>query len=388
MAFGTIASLGTLVYALGKFATGPLADARGGRFVLFLGLAGSVVASLIFSLGSGVAFFAIFWAVNRLFQSMGWGGVVSIVSRWFNTRSHGTAMGAISISYQFGAVLAALLVGLLLSWGLGWRSLFVVPALVLAAIGMATHWMIWNSPGDAGHRAPWDNHSANANNAEALAEPQTAYLARFKILLSNRLFVLMCLLSFILTLLRECFNLWMPAYFFEMGATAATAAFKSAVFPVLGCAGTLFAGWFSDRYLKGRRTPIMGALLCGLALSLLALSHLKTIVERLAQAGFALDQGAAAVILVGLAGFFLLGPYSLVGGGVVALDFGGRQRASTAAGLLDGVGYLGAILAGLGLAKILTVFGWSMAFGLMAALTFAGLGLCAALWRSGPTRQN
>ena len=81
----------------------------------------------------------------------------------------------------------------------------------------------------------------------------------------------MLALSFILTLLRECFNTWMPAYFSDMGASASTAAFKSAVFPLLGCLGTLFAGWFSDRYLSGRRGPVMAGLMVFLVGALLAL---------------------------------------------------------------------------------------------------------------------
>ena len=39
--------------------------------------------------------------------------------------------------------------------------------------------------------------------------------------------------------------------------------------------------------------------------------------------------GAVAFVLVGAAGFFIFGPYSMVGGGVVALDFGGAQSAAT-----------------------------------------------------------
>ena len=188
----------------------------------------------------------------------------------------------------------------------------------------------------------------------------------------------MCTLSFILTLLRECFNTWMPAYFSDMGAGPAMAAFKSAVFPLLGCVGTIFTGWYSDKYLEGRRGPIMATLMAVLVVLLIALGHLDFVAQLTG-----LERSTAAVWLVAATGFFLLGPYSLVGG-VVALDFGGRRTAGTAAGLLDGIGYLGATLAGWGVAEIVVKLGWSQAFTAMAGLTVIAIILCGFLWRVRP----
>lgn len=373
MVFGSISSFGTLMYALGKVTTGALSDTRGGRSIFFLGLAGSVVASLLFSLGTGVAFFFVAWGVNRLFQSMGWGGLVNVMARWFPPRTYGTAMGLMSINYQFGGVIASVFAGLLLSMGMGWRALFVVPALTLAAIGLATRLFLVNSPSDVGYDLPHDP-GFEGKGLGVGTDERLSYLARFRVILADRMFWVMCALSFVLTLLRECFNLWMPAYFSDMGASASAAAFKSSVFPLLGCAGTLFAGWFSDRFLEGRRGPVMGALLLFLTASLLALGHLEVV-----SAWTGLDRGTAAVALVGITGFFLLGPYSLVGG-VVALDFGGRRTSGTAAGLLDGVGYLGATAAGYGVAALVVARGWSYAYSVMAALAVVGVGLCVFLW--------
>lgn len=381
IAFGQIASFGTLCYALGKLGTGPLADGDSGRKIFFLGLAGSVAASLLFGLGSGLIFFTSLWAINRIFQSMGWSGLVSVMSRWFKPGDYGTAMGFISINYQFGGVAASLFVGLLISWGLGWRWLFILPALALTLIGLITSRMIVNSPRLTGYPVPDEAATSGVATAEN-NKNSPAYQHRLRGLLGNRCFLSWCGISFILTLLRECFNLWMPAYFADTGSTASVAAFKSTVFPLLGCAGTLFAGWFSDRHLKGRRAPIMSVLILALALCLLGLARIETLAQGLGSLGWTISKGSLAAFLVGLTGFFLLGPYSLVGGGVVALDFGGHETAGTAAGLLDGIGYFGAILAGLGLAKILVVYGWGTAYGLMAVLSLAALVLCAFLWNT------
>ena len=90
-----------------------------------------------------------------------------------------------------------------------------------------------------------------------------------------------------------------------------------------------------------------------------------------------------ACVLIGVTGFFLLGSYSLVGG-VAALDFGGRRTAGTAAGLLDGVGYLGATLAGRGVAEAVKNLGWGRTYAIMAVTAGFGVVLCGFLWKVKP----
>jgi sugar phosphate permease len=57
----------------------------------------------------------------------------------------------------------------------------------------------------------------------------------------------------------------------------------------------------------------------------------------------------------------LIGPYSYLAG-AISLDFGGKQGSSTASGFIDGIGYLGGMLAGDGMARISVTYGWSGAF--------------------------
>jgi sugar phosphate permease len=342
-------------------------------------LAGSVVASLVFGAGSGtLAFFLIAWTMNRASQSVGWGSMVSIVGRWFPAREYGRAMGLASVSYQLGGVIAMLFAGVLLAWGAGWRELFWIPAIVLAGIGLIIRPFIWQSPREAGF--PGESAegglpaSPTALAASQPAEPVPGFVARVALVARNPGFLVMVLLSFVLTLLRECFTLWMPAYFSDLGATASMAAFKSSLFPLLGCAGTLFAGWYSDRVSRGRRGPVLAIFLLGLALSLggMAFTHDRNL----------------GLGLVGLAGFFLLGPYSMVGGGVVALDLGGPRAAATAAGILDSVGYLAATLAGFGVAQLVTARGWNFAFAVMTGLAAASFVLALVAARMGKVSHD
>ena len=78
-------------------------------------------------------------------------------------------------------------------------------------------------------------------------------------------------------------------------------------------------------------------------------------------------------ILVAMAGFMLLGPYSYLAG-AMSLDFGGERGSATAAGIIDGFGYLAGWLSGDTVARIAVDFGWRRAF-----VCLAGVSLLTAL---------
>src|SRR5438045_652443 len=89
---GAVASLGILLYALGKITAGVFTDFLSGRAVFLVGMAVSAVCSILLGLANGLALFAVIWAVNRYAQSMGWGAMVKIAARWFPRRRHATVM--------------------------------------------------------------------------------------------------------------------------------------------------------------------------------------------------------------------------------------------------------------------------------------------------------
>jgi len=72
------------------------------------------------------------------------------------------------------------------------------------------------------------------------------------------------------------------------------------------------------------------------------------------------------LIAIGTVAFCLLGPYSYLGG-ALALDFGGKQAGAVSSGMIDGIGYLGAVVAGDSVARVSVRFGWQ---GVFVALAF------------------
>ncbi len=84
--------------------------------------------------------------------------------------------------------------------------------------------------------------------------------------------------------------------------------------------------------------------------------------------------------MVSVAAFLMMGPYSFLAG-AIALDLGGKQGSSTAAGLLDSVGYFGAILSGYGIGAIAQRLGWNAVFISLAVVAFITLIAAVFYWR-------
>jgi OPA family glycerol-3-phosphate transporter-like MFS transporter len=364
---GSIASLGVLAYALGKFPSGGVADFLGGKRNFLLGMSGSVLFTVLFALSGGIPFFTLAWIGNRLVQSMGWAGVVKVTSKWFSYSRYGAAMGVISLSFLFGDAASRQFMAVLIGRGLGWRGVFLTAGATLAVIALLAFLLLKESPQDVGLAEPAINPGNVFGGAgEHYTPPSLTGL--LKPLLGSGIFWLVCLLSFGTTIVRETFNLWTPTYFTEsVGLSAASAAAASALFPLFGGFSVLAAGFLSDRLgIAGRAAIIFyGLLLSGAALFALASLNFG---------GFK----AGPVLLVALVALLILGPYSYLAG-AIALDFGGKQGSATASGFIDGIGYFGGVLAGNSMAHVLVAHGWKGAFTVLAAVAWLS-SLCAVAY--------
>ncbi|MDE3201792.1 MAG: MFS transporter [Acidobacteriota bacterium] len=359
---GLIASLGTMAYALGKFVSGSMADLFGGRKNFLGGMAGSVLFTVLFAVGGGFPLFTLAWIGNRLFQSAGWVGLVKLTSRWFSYSTYGSVMAVLSLSYLFGDAVCRWVMGVLMAHGVGWRGVFFVDAAALAALLLANLMLLKETPEERGLPSPEVN-PLNLYAGETHSKERVGLGAILLPLVKSFPFWMVCLLSLGTTLLRETFNFWTPTYFVQyVGLTPSVAAERSALFPLFGGVSVLLAGVLSDRLgLNGRNIVLVG----GMAASTVCLGLL------------AHTPGHASVwtpvVLVTLVGFLMLGPYSYLAG-AMSLDFGGKHGSATAAGIIDGVGYLAGWLSGDTVARITVAYGWKNAFlGLAAAALMTAL---------------
>lgn len=357
---GQVATLGVLAYTLGKFVTGSVADFLGGRRNVLVGMCGSVLFTILFALGGGLPIFSIAWFGNRAVQSLCWTGMVKVTGRWFSYSAYGTAMGVISLSYLFGDAAARGFMSLLIQFGMGWREVFFACAGVLFVLTVLCWLWLRESPRDVGHQEP-DANPLNVYGTTTAVDDMAPSLRQLLVpLLTSPAFLTVCALSLGLTLLRETFNLWTPTYFTDVvGSSQSQAAAQSALFPLLGGASVLVAGWLGDQLgPTGRSIVIMsGCALAGVVMWILGSFDFS-------------GSAVAAVALIALVSFLMLGPYSYLAG-AISLDLGGKRGAATACGIIDGVGYLGGMLAGDAVARLTVSYGWTGVFRTLALVAFA-----------------
>ncbi|MGZ3382347.1 MAG: MFS transporter, partial [Bdellovibrionota bacterium] len=70
--------------------------------------------------------------------------------------------------------------------------------------------------------------------------------------------------------------------------------------------------------------------------------------------------------------------------GTASMDFGGKKAAATAAGLFDGMQYIGGSAVGLGMGALLDKFGWGVWAPSMIGFSVIGAILMLWLWNARP----
>ena len=359
---GEVTSFGVLAYAVGKLFLTGLGDFWGGRISFLIGLGGATVFTLLFATELSLPLFTVAWIGNRLTQSIAWAGLIKVSSKWFDYSSYGMIIGILSISYLVGDAAARQWMGMLIDQGHGWRILFYFAAAVSGLLLIVNFFLLRESRVDAGHAEA----KANPLNLFAASDSRPHSVGELLLpLLRSRAFLLVCLLSLGCTIIRETFNAWTPVYLRDyLGYSNGSAARMSGIFPGVGAVSVLATGWLSDRLGVNGRALIMFVGLSAAAAALLVLMTLKS----------SASGSVLPLVAIGTIAFCLLGPYSYLGG-AFALDFGGKQAAAASSGIIDGVGYLGAVAAGYLVARISVSFGWQGVFVALAAVsTVAAIG--------------
>ncbi len=361
---GFMASVGTVAYAFGKFFSGALADTGGGKRSFLGGMGGSIFFTIVFAMSGGFPIFTLAWIGNRLFQSQGWAGLVRVSSRWFSYSTYGSVMAVVSLSFLFGDAGCRWMMSELMAHGVGWRGVFFFASGALAVLMLTCLLLLREAPEDRGLPVP----EVNPRNVYADEEPdgdggKVGVGAILRPLLTSFAFWMVCALAFGTTLLRETFNLWTPTYFVQfVGLSSSVAASRSALFPLCGGISVLLGGFLSDKLGPNGRNILVVTGMSACTVCLVLMGRIPSTAGQW-----------TPTILVGLVGFTLLGPYSYLAG-AMSLDFGGKHGSATAAGIIDGFGYMAGWLSGDTIARIAVAFGWRSAF-----LSLAVVSLLTAL---------
>ncbi len=374
---GLIDGLYLAAYAAGQFIWGALGDKVGTRRIVLLGLLGSITAGLAMGVSSIVLAFGVFALLQGLSQSTGWAPLTKNITNWFSLRERGVVMGWWATNYTIGGLVAAPFAGLMAVYFGGWRYAFFLPALMLAVVLVLFYLLQKNRPQDLGlptieeyHREPGFDLNDEEKVGGKVAEGSWQSILE---VIKNPMVILLGAVYFFLKPTRYAILFWGPLYISEtLGTGMAESALISVSFFLAGPLSVLAAGYASDKLFQSRRMPYA-------IISLLLLSLLLFFFNDLA----AVESKSVTAGLLFLVGFLIFGPDSLVSA-TAAVDFGTRKGASTASGMINGMGSIGAVAGGTIPGFFKDSWGWDGVFIFLAvSVLFAGL-LMIPKWNALP----
>jgi OPA family glycerol-3-phosphate transporter-like MFS transporter len=289
---------------------------------------------------------AILWAANGYFQSFGALSIIKINAQWFHVGERGTFSAIFGILIRFGLILAFSATPLIVKYT-GWQNGFLIPAGFVFIIFLLTLFFVADSPEEAGYPG-LDTGDGSGSSTVKL---KSAVVIK-QVLSSKALWMIGSASMMIGFVRRSVVDAWWPVYYKEYhGVSGDDGIFHLTAWliAILGIAGGFAFGMTSDRVFGGRRGPVCTIGFVGMA-SMLAIWALSD--------SLALGPIAALVCLIGVS-FFVNGTHGMVGG-AATMDFGGRQAAATAAGMIDGMQYLAGALVGVGCGYITENYDWQV----------------------------
>lgn len=377
---GTIISTATLIYGVSALFNGPIADRLGGRRAMMIGACGATLFNLAFGLGAYLGFLgtgavllgylATVWTLNMYFQSYSALALIKVNSGWFHVAERGVFSAIFGSMIQSGRAGVYALMAVPLVVALPWQWKFFLPALATGVMAIFTYRVVQDSPKDAG-LADFDPQDATSGDTEKIT---FGYVARK--VFTQPVPLTIAVAEFCTGFVRHGFEQWFPRYMQE----AQKLPFDNPVFQkgaagvvLAGIAGAFVAGFASDKLFGHRRPPVA---FIGYVLQLACLWVVwKAPSLDLIILAFTINSLAISMV------------HSMLSG-TASMDFGGKRAAATAAGLFDGMQYIGGSFTGAGLGWLLDRYGWGAWGPSMIGFSAIGAVLMLFLWNARPGRSG
>ncbi len=332
---GIIGSAFYFVYAFGKFANGFIADYCNVRRFMATGIQISTVVNLlmgVFGLIQGwtgtsttllFVTFVIVWGVNGFCQSMGAPPGVISLSRWFPLDRRGTYYSILSATPYLGKSLSVFALGLIVGW-IGWEYGFIFSALAGVAGSAMILLMVSDTPESRGLPSV---HELTGEKPRASDSMPTKEL-QIKVLRHPGIWII-ALSSAFVYITQHAVSEWGVLFLQKgKGFTLVGATQVIAFSEAFGIAGTVLAGWLSDRVFKGNR--FIPVLVSG-ALCLLSLG------------AFLFTGGGYSLNIIYVSVFSLaIGVVYCTVAGLMALDIVPRKATGAALGMVGLASYVAA----------------------------------------------
>ncbi|XP_070851364.1 glucose-6-phosphate exchanger SLC37A2 isoform X1 [Drosophila suzukii] len=419
--FGMLDSAFLFSYAIAMFASGFVAERVSLRYFLSMGMILTGVFTYMFGIARtsnihSLWYFVIVQIFAGIFQTTGWPGVVALVGRWFGKSKRGLIFGIWNSHTSIGNILGTLIAAHYVETD--WALSFVVPGIIIAAIGFLLFLFLVDQPEivgcypDSGHQ---ERRVANDSDEEQDDEEQVRHNDAFvvnlgynsskreinyrpaptertpilprsqaeshprrhgrPISLVDALFIpgvvefSLCL--FFTKLVSYTFMYWLPLYIQKSSTLGPTlSADLSTLFDVGGILGAIAAGYLSD--VSGMSATVCTGML-----------FVASPILLLYQQYGALSMTISIVLLI-VVGIFVNGPYALITTSVSAelgqhssLE-GNANALATVTAIIDGTGSIGAAVGPL-LAGLISTAGWQYVFHMLIAADIIAMVLLARL---------
>jgi OPA family glycerol-3-phosphate transporter-like MFS transporter/OPA family sugar phosphate sensor protein UhpC-like MFS transporter len=420
--FGWIIFAGSLVYGFSRFINGYVVDRIKGRIVMALGLLLCAVSNFAFGFGANLSswitgsentpdmvnclilFMGITIIVNQYFQGMGYPPCARILPHWIHPSELATKMSIWNCSHSIGAALAVVVCGyimgtlgtnlsanadvvqriaenltnnnvsdatkqaLIYAQHIGaWKFCFWIPACIAVAGAIIIFIGLRDEPKEAG--LP-DLPDTGLGSYKATSDPKARKKFEMVMVWKNRWVWTFCIANLFVYIVRMGILDWGPKFLTESrGLSIKDAGWTVAAFEIAGVVGTLFAGWATDHFFKGKGHRMCVVCMLGAALFMTIFRFLPS------SAGLTVT----ALVLIG-AGFFIYGPQALIG---IELGNQATKEASARANGIAGIlGYLGSGLSGLLVGYVADWFGWTAVFETIIVVAIIGMFILISMWKA------
>jgi OPA family glycerol-3-phosphate transporter-like MFS transporter len=373
----------SIAYGTGQLVNGLITDRIGGKAAMLIGAAGTIIVNLFFGFGSFVgtfSTFALIWLMNGWFQSFGAPGMVKINAAWFNREERGTFAGIFGFMIQTGQVSINKLAPIILSgFTIGafvvakdeWRWMFRIPPFFVAIMAILLVLIPKESPEAAGYPGVVSDGDNKADKGTRASLKES-----FITIFTHPLVWFYAVAYGCTGAVRNSSDQLAVLYFVEKLkldiATSKAVSWTFFLMPMVAVLGSFTAGWVSDKFFKGHRSPVAMSLYFFEGFIILcAAVVIYTGVVGPTPMGIIL--GCLFLILVSLTAN---STHAIVGA-AAPMDIGGRRMAGFAAGVIDSFQYYGTAIALPITGRLIDKYGWGVWYPTMAAFGF--IGGCAML---------
>jgi OPA family glycerol-3-phosphate transporter-like MFS transporter len=374
----------SIAYGFGQFVNGLITDRIGGKAAMLIGAAGTIIVNLVFGFASFVgtfSTFALIWLFNGWFQSFGAPGMVKINAAWFNRDERGTFAGIFGFMIQLGQfainnlapiILAGFTIGVFAVAEGEWRWLFRIPPLFTAAMAILLVLIPKESPEAAGYPGVVSDGDGKAESGVRAGLKES-----FVTIFTHSLVWFYAVAYGCTGAVRNSSDQLAVLYFvqqlkLDLSQKPAAVFYTMNLMPIVAVLGSFTAGWVSDRFFKGHRSPVAMTLYFVESLVIMC-AAMVIYMGIVGPTPLGIFLGCLFLVLVSLTAN---STHAIVGA-AAPMDIGGRRMAGFAAGVIDSFQYFGAAIALPVTGRLIDRYGWGVWYPLMAGFGF--IGGCAML---------